>query len=211
MGSARPLLPAWLWPHLWHRAADDVDALDLPSNADFQAESAEMLMAAGAVDRSMDEWEIEHADELAAALAMRIEADATMGRGVPDGRTTDGFDAVVMITTAGGDAELGECRGVVDLRDYLLTAAVIGALWECGGSEFPRWPGAVVRLSGLGYGGEYRVTGTAGYVDMAAWESSDLPSGQELLFETSVPETGEFVYVGLELIRPLPDLPGSVT
>ena len=211
VGSARPLLPAWLWPHLWHRAADDVDALELPSNADFQAESAEMLMAAGAVDRSMDEWEIEHADELAAALAVRIEADATMGRGVPDGRTTDGFDAVVMITTAGGDAELGECRGVVDLRDYLLTAAVIGALWECGGSEFPRWPGAVVRLSGLGYGGEYRVTGTAGYVDMAEWESSELPAGEELLFETSVPETGEFVYVGLELIRPLPDLPGSVT
>jgi hypothetical protein len=118
VGSARPLLPAWLWPHLWHLAADDVDALEPPSNADFQAESAAMLMAAGAVDRSMDEWEVEHADELAAALAVRIEADATMGRGVPDGRTTDGFDAVVTITTAGGDAELGECRGAVDLRDY---------------------------------------------------------------------------------------------
>ncbi len=209
--SARPLLPAWLWPHLWHRAAESVDALEPPSNADFQAESAEMLMAAGAVDRSMAEWEIEHADELAAALAVRIETDATMGRGRPDGRTTDGFDAVVMITSAGGDAELGECRGVVDLRDYLLTAAVIGALWECGGSEFPRWPGAVVRLSGLGHGGEYRVTGTAGYVEMSEWDSADLPAGHDLLFETSVPETGEFVYVGLELIRTLPDLPGSVT
>ena len=92
--SARPLLPAWLWPHLWHGAAHEVDTLEPPSNADFQAESAELMMAAGAVDRSMAEWEVVHADELAAALAARIEADSTMGRGVPDGRTTDGFDAV---------------------------------------------------------------------------------------------------------------------
>ena len=36
--SARPLPPAWLWPHLWHGAARDVDTLEPPSNADFQAE-----------------------------------------------------------------------------------------------------------------------------------------------------------------------------
>ena len=209
--SAPPLLPAWLSPHLWHGAARDVDTLDPPSNADFQGESAELMMAAGAVDRSMAEWEVLHADEVAAALAARIEADSTVGRGLPDGRTTDGFDAVLPIATAGGDDELEACLGVVDLRDYVLTSAMIGALWECGGSDFPRWPGATVRLTGLGFGGEYRVTGTVGYVDMAEWESSELPAGHDLLFETSVPETGEFVYVGLELVQPLPDLPGSIT
>jgi len=209
--SARPLAPAWLWPQLWHDAAHDVDALEPPTNADFQARSAELLMAASAVDRSMAEWEVVHAEELAAALAARIEADSTMGRGVPDGRTTDGFDAVVPIATSGGDDELEACLGVVDLRDYLQTGDVIGALWECGGDAFPRWPGATVRLSGLGFGGQYRVTGTVGYVESAEWESTELPAGHDLLFETSVPETGEFVYVGLELVQPLPDLPGSIT
>ena len=99
--SARPLLPAWLWPHLWHGAAHEVDTLEPPSNADFKAESAELMMAAGAVDRSMAEWEVVHADELAAALAARIEADSAVGRGMPDGRRTDGFDAVLPIVTAG--------------------------------------------------------------------------------------------------------------
>jgi hypothetical protein len=49
---------------------------------------------------------------------------------------------------------------------------------------------------------------------MSTWRSGSPPTcrqATDLLFETSVPETGEYVYVGLELIRPLPDLPGSVT
>lgn len=205
--AARPLLPPEFAPHLWMNAAARVHDLPVPSNIDFQAETTALYLAGDAVDRDIDEWKREHADELREQLRSDVAEDAGIGRGSPDGDRVDGFDRVVHVTASDVEADPGECAGAVDLTDVSLGARIISEFWECGGADFPRWEGATVRLSGLGHGGAYRVEGTVAYLDVWTWDPADLPPGYDLFYETYLEERDAYVYVGLTKLESLPDLP----
>lgn len=205
--AARPLLPPELAPHLWLNAAERIHDLPVPSNIDFQAETTALYIAGDAVDRDIEEWKREHADELREQLRSDVAEDAGIGRGTPDGVRVDGFDRIVHVAVNDLEADPSECVGAVDLTDVSLGARIISELWECGGEDFPRWEGATVRLSGLEYGGAYRVEGTVAYLDVWTWDPADLPAGYDLFYETYLEERDAYVYVGLTKLEPLPDLP----
>ncbi|MGH3704649.1 MAG: hypothetical protein ACRDT9_08480 [Agromyces sp.] len=205
--AARPLLPPELAPALWFDAAARIHDLPVPSNIDFQAETSALYIAVDAVDRDIEAWELDHADELAAELQSTIAEDADFGRGRPDGEAIDGFDHIIHVTSVDPEADLDECAGAVDLTDLSFGVRVIGELWDCGGADFPRWEGATVRLSGFEYGGAYRVAGTVAYLDAWTWDPSDLPAGFDLFYETYIEERDAYLYVGLTKLEPLPDLP----
>ncbi|MFB6610535.1 hypothetical protein ACFCVO_09465 [Agromyces sp. NPDC056379] len=205
--AARPLLPPELAPHVWMNAAERIHDLPVPSNIDFQAETTALYIAGDAVDRDIEEWKREHADELREQLRSDIAEDAGIGRGAPDTERVDGFDRIVHVTSYVEEPDPSECAGAVDLADVSFGARIIGEMWECGGADFPRWEGATVRLSGLEYSGAYRVEGTVAYLDVWTWDPADLPVGYDLFYETYLEERDAYVYVGLTKLESLPDLP----
>jgi hypothetical protein len=88
----------------------------------------------------------------------------------------------VNVWTAGFQAQINACRGGVDLTAHY-GVRTVGEAWGCGGASFPAGRGASVRLTGLD-AGTYRVLGVVAVLNAYVANTSQVPRGYQLLFQT---------------------------
>lgn len=91
-------------------------------------------------------------------------------------------DQLFNVTLAGSQPEIDKCAGPVDVSAFYGLPA-LAEHWACGGSYFPRWKGATVRLTGL-KAGLYRVEGVIGYLNGGKDKVDVVPRGYDLIFQT---------------------------
>lgn len=86
------------------------------------------------------------------------------------------------VAAAGWQDEVDECDGAVDVTAKYGVPTVVEH-WSCGGSEFPQTPGAIVHLTGA-IAGDYQVVGVVDTLNIHTDDTTDLPVGYDLLFQT---------------------------
>jgi hypothetical protein len=127
----------------------------------------------------------------AAAQAAAARAAAATAARVPASSLT--------VWTAGWQAEINACRGGVDITAHYGTPT-IAEHWSCGGRSFPTAAGAIVTITGLD-AGTYRVTGVVAILDASTANTSQIPGGYSLLFQTCRNGDSHFTqFVGLQRV-----------
>lgn len=131
------------------------------------------------------------AAQAAAAHAAAARAAAATAARVPASSLT--------VWTAGWQAEINACRGGVDITAHYGTPT-IAEHWSCGGRSFPTAAGAIVTITGLD-AGTYRVTGVVAILDASTANTSQIPGGYSLLFQTCRNGDSHFTqFVGLQRV-----------
>lgn len=116
----------------------------------------------------------------AAAAAQRAEAAGSRHYHASAVSYSGGYS--VNVWTYGFQAQVNACRGGVDLTGAYHTRTV-GEHWSCGGSSFPRTPGAIVHFTGID-AGTYRVIGLVATLNAYTAHTSNIPHGYAMLFQT---------------------------
>jgi hypothetical protein len=159
----------------WGFAAAYRDATARLSEADYSAEAPASFIGSGLsvpvanVDAAVASW------QQAQASAFTLDV------------WTDGFQT-----------QIDACRGGVDVTsDY--GVPTIAEHSGCGGTAFPKQPGALVRLTGVD-SGLYRVIGVVAYLDGDVDTTADLPRGYDLLFQTCATGYTDMSFTALQRI-----------
>ncbi|MGW8431572.1 hypothetical protein ACWGJ9_10815 [Curtobacterium citreum] len=95
---------------------------------------------------------------------------------------TPGSPYTVNVWTAGGQDEIDDCKGAVDLTE-LYGVPTIAEHDRCGGDDFPKTAGAIIRLTGKD-AGTYRVEGVVAHLNGKKNTSADIPRGHDLIYQT---------------------------
>jgi hypothetical protein len=151
--------------------------------------SAEGLPAATAgVTRSVAAIKVDE-QSYAAKLAAEAAAQAAAARAAAATRAP--ARAVVSVAstgirtinvwTSGFQTQINACRGAVNVTGNY-GVPTIAEHWACGGSSFPG-AGATIRVTGQ-FAGVYRVGGVVAVLNAYTADSSQIPRGYQLLFQT---------------------------
>ncbi len=113
---------------------------------------------------------------------------------------TPGNPYAVNVWTSGGQDEIDDCKGAVDLTK-LYGVRTIAEHDHCGGDDFPKNAGAVVRLTGND-AGTYRVDGVVAHLNGKKNTSADIPRGYDLIYQTCDTGFTNMSFTALTKIRP---------
>lgn len=119
----------------------------------------------------------------AAILLTAGALTAIRNTGTPaDTEHTPGSPYTVNVWTSGGQDEIDDCKGAVDLTK-LYGVPTIAEHDRCGGDDFPKTAGSIIRLTGKD-AGTYRVEGVVAHLNGKKNTSADIPRGYDLIFQT---------------------------
>ncbi|WIE81197.1 hypothetical protein [Curtobacterium sp. MCSS17_016] len=113
---------------------------------------------------------------------------------------TPGNPYTVAVWTAGGQDEIDECKGAVDLTK-LYGIPTIAEHDRCGGDDFPKTAGTMIRLTGKD-AGTYRVEGVVAHLNGKKNTSADIPRGYDLIYQTCDTGFTNMSFTALTKVRP---------
>jgi hypothetical protein len=135
------------------------------------------LVKAAAPERALLAQEAAEAAARAAAAAAAAAAQAAKEAAAAIARAH-----TVNVWTTGFQDQVNACRGGVDMTARY-GMRIVGEHWSCGGSSFPTYAGAIVRLTGLD-AGTYRVIGLVATLDAYTAHTYQVPHNYQMLYQT---------------------------
>lgn len=152
--------------------------------------TAKLIDQTAALQASVDAWQAEQ-DRIAAEKAAAEEAarqaaaeqsysdssDDYSEPSAPAPESSSGVDATVYVYGWGWQDAIDACAGAVWYNGY--GGAGLAEHWQCGGSSFPDWPGAIIDIPGVGL---YESVGVIAMMDSTVLTSEDAPYGYADLF-----------------------------
>lgn len=135
----------------------------------------------------------------AAANARHSSGGGSHSSGGSSGGSSSGGTYTEYVWTYGWQPQIDACRGSVDITSHYQGVHTIAEHIQCGGSSFPKNPGAIVQLTGA-EGGLYRVIGVVAYLNGHTQTTADLPRGYDLLYQTCVNGYSKMSFTALQRI-----------
>lgn len=137
----------------------------------------------------------------AACLLTAGALTAIRGTGTPEPAVyTTNNPYNVAVWTSGGQQEIDDCKGAVDLSK-LYGVPTIAEHDRCGGDDFPKTAGSIIRLTGKD-AGTYRVEGVVAHLNGKKNTSADIPRGYDLMYQTCDTGFTNMSFTALTKIHP---------
>jgi hypothetical protein len=171
-----------------HNAANEVlvaylavSPSDFASADGLPAATAGVTASVSAVKLDEQRYAAKVAADAAAAraAAARAAAATRVPRAVVSVASTG--IRTINVWTSGFQTQINACRGAVNVTGNY-GVPTIAEHWACGGSSFPG-AGATIRVTGQ-FAGVYRVGGVVAVLNAYTADSSQIPRGYQLLFQT---------------------------